>query len=167
MKTVFCQSLRYAQKIILGGKRACETLISTICLLLFFLHALILNKNPHLWMDTRKAAGQRILRKKIIFPVKFISAFTRAKKIPGLKLINPRMSLFHPQRSTVIQSTFCPRRYNLIIQAGLLTYGSSYQPHLPIYLQANSGTLRLSSPITAAGPSQIYTGFPFKLLKST
>jgi hypothetical protein len=34
----------YAQKIILG--------ISFICLWLFFSHALILNKNPHLWMDT-------------------------------------------------------------------------------------------------------------------
>jgi len=36
---LFAQSLRYAQKIILG--------ISTICLWLFFSHALILNKNPH------------------------------------------------------------------------------------------------------------------------
>jgi len=50
------KSLRYAQKIIHG--------ISNICLpapwnakpislgWLFFSHALILNKNPHLWMDT-------------------------------------------------------------------------------------------------------------------
>ena len=36
---LFAQSLRYAQKIILG--------ISTICLWLFFSHALILNENPH------------------------------------------------------------------------------------------------------------------------
>jgi hypothetical protein len=36
---LFAQSLRYAQKIILG--------ISTICLWLFFSHALILNKNPY------------------------------------------------------------------------------------------------------------------------
>jgi hypothetical protein len=41
---LFVQSLRYAQKIILG--------ISAICLWLFFSHALILNKNPNLWMDT-------------------------------------------------------------------------------------------------------------------
>jgi hypothetical protein len=34
----------YAKKIILG--------ILNICLWLFFSHALILNKNPHLWMDT-------------------------------------------------------------------------------------------------------------------
>ena len=33
-----------AQKIILG--------ISTICLWLFFSHALIFNKNLHFWMDT-------------------------------------------------------------------------------------------------------------------
>jgi hypothetical protein len=37
---LFAQSLRYAQRIILG--------ISTICLWLFFSHALSLNKNPHL-----------------------------------------------------------------------------------------------------------------------
>jgi hypothetical protein len=36
----------YAQKIILG--------ISIICLWLFFSHALILNKNLNLWMDTTK-----------------------------------------------------------------------------------------------------------------
>jgi hypothetical protein len=36
---LFAQSLRYAQKIILG--------ISTIYLWLFFSHALILNENPH------------------------------------------------------------------------------------------------------------------------
>ena len=41
---LFAQSLRYVQKIILG--------ILNICLWLFFSHALILNKNPHLWMDT-------------------------------------------------------------------------------------------------------------------
>jgi hypothetical protein len=41
------KSLHYAQKIILG--------ISTICLWLFFSHALILNKNPNLWVDTKKA----------------------------------------------------------------------------------------------------------------
>jgi len=41
---LFVQSLRYAQKIILG--------ILNICLWLFFSHALILNKNPNFWMDT-------------------------------------------------------------------------------------------------------------------
>jgi hypothetical protein len=40
---LFAQSQRYAQKIILG--------ILHICLRLFFSHALILNKNPHLWID--------------------------------------------------------------------------------------------------------------------
>ena len=39
------QSLRYAKKIILG--------ISDICLWLFFSQALILNKNPYLWMDNK------------------------------------------------------------------------------------------------------------------
>jgi hypothetical protein len=36
---LFAQSLRYAQKIILG--------ISNICLWLFFSHVLTLNENPH------------------------------------------------------------------------------------------------------------------------
>ena len=43
---LFAKSHRYAKKIILR--------ISNICLRLFFSHALILNKNPHLWMDTSK-----------------------------------------------------------------------------------------------------------------
>ena len=38
------KSLCYAQKIILG--------ILIICLWLFFSHALILNKNHNLWIDT-------------------------------------------------------------------------------------------------------------------
>jgi len=44
INSLFAQSLCYAQKIILG--------ILCICLWLFFSHALILSKNPHLWMDT-------------------------------------------------------------------------------------------------------------------
>jgi len=52
-------------------------------------------------------------------------------------------------------------------QAGLLTLGSPYLPPLPISGSAycrtpDSGYLRLSSPITAAGPSPILTGFPYK-----
>ncbi|RLB84323.1 MAG: hypothetical protein DRH24_05305 [Deltaproteobacteria bacterium] len=43
-KCLFSQTLRYAQKIILKGNRACETPISTICLRLFFEQALILKK---------------------------------------------------------------------------------------------------------------------------
>jgi len=43
----------YAQKIILG--------ILTICLWLFFSHALILNKNPQLWMGTNQP-GQAVKR---------------------------------------------------------------------------------------------------------
>ena len=47
---LFAQSLRYVQKIIFG--------ILNICLWLFFSHALILNKNPQLWMDTTKNLHQ-------------------------------------------------------------------------------------------------------------
>jgi len=46
------------------------------------------------------------------------------------------------------------------VQAGLLTYGSSYRLRLPV--QLNSGSSQLSSPITAAGPSPICAGFPIE-----
>lgn len=46
--------------------------------------------------------------------------------------------------------------------AGLLTFGSSYRLHLPDL--SVSGITQLSSPITAAGPSLIYTGFPIKFI---
>jgi len=45
---------------------------------------------------------------------------------------------------------------------GLLTLGSSYKPRLPVpVVQADSGFVRRSSPITAAGPYRNFTGFPF------
>jgi len=49
------KSLRYTQKIILG--------ILHICLRLFFSHALILNKNTHLCMDTDylELSGSRLV----------------------------------------------------------------------------------------------------------
>jgi hypothetical protein len=50
------KSLRYAQKIILE--------ISTICLRLFFSHVLILNKNPHLWMDAYQIPASFCVRAK-------------------------------------------------------------------------------------------------------
>ncbi len=46
----FAQYLRFAQKLILG--------ISTICLWLFFLHASILNKISHFWIDTSEALSK-------------------------------------------------------------------------------------------------------------
>ena len=44
--------------------------------------------------------------------------------------------------------------------AGLLALGSSYSPGLPIRM--DSGVVRFSYPITAAGPRRICTVFPFK-----
>jgi len=51
----------------------------------------------------------------------------------------------------------------LVFQAGLLTLGSFYSPRLPVRLGPDSGLLRCSSPITAAGPSPNLTGFPIML----
>jgi hypothetical protein len=55
------------------------------------------------------------------------------------------------------------------IQAGFLAYGSSYSLPLPIpspeFVEGSkdSGLWQVSSPITAAWPSPIRTGFPFKI----
>jgi hypothetical protein len=49
-----------------------------------------------------------------------------------------------------------------VFKAGLLALGSSYFPHLPIPLKPNSGIVQISSPITAAGPLPVFTGFPIK-----
>jgi hypothetical protein len=46
-------------------------------------------------------------------------------------------------------------------------YGSSSFLLLPTLLKQCSGLLQISSPITAAGPLPIFTGFPFKLKLST
>ena len=43
-------------------------------------------------------------------------------------------------------------------RVGLLAPGSSYSPSLPIL--TDSGVLRLSYPVTAAGPQRIFTVFP-------
>ena len=42
---------------------------------------------------------------------------------------------------------------------GLPASGSSYLPRLPVL--SDSGMLRLSSPVTAAGPRRLFTVFPF------
>jgi len=44
--------------------------------------------------------------------------------------------------------------------AGLLTLGSNYLPRLPAQIKLSSDIMRRSSPITAAGPYRIFTGFP-------
>lgn len=46
-------------------------------------------------------------------------------------------------------------------QVGLLALGSTYRPRLPNPPPADSGILRLSSPITATGSLPTLTGFPF------
>src|SRR6056297_2388867 len=48
-------------------------------------------------------------------------------------------------------------------KAGLLAFGSIYCPRLPTAV-GGSGCLRMSSPITAAGPLPFFTGFPFNLI---
>jgi hypothetical protein len=67
------------------------------------------------------------------------------------------------------RSVFVPRKTRLQTDewAGLLASGSSYRPHLPAPMAAErtrqprcSGQLRLSSPVTAAGPRRIRTVFP-------
>ena len=50
------------------------------------------------------------------------------------------------------------------VQAGLLTPGSSYWLRLPDVFV--SDMVQRSSPVTAAGPSLIFTGFPIKFLRT-
>lgn len=52
----------------------------------------------------------------------------------------------------------CPRGDFFFFQAGLLTSGSPYLPRLPDL--STSGSVRRSSPVTAAGPSPVHTEFP-------
>lgn len=40
-------------------------------------------------------------------------------------------------------------------------------PRYRAVASVSNGRLRLSSPVTAAGPRRIFTGFPFKPLKGT
>lgn len=55
-------------------------------------------------------------------------------------------------------------RYVRAFMAGLLTYGSSYLPSLPVF--TDSGRIWRSSPITAAGPRRNCTVFPIEALAS-
>jgi len=57
-----------------------------------------------------------------------------------------------------------PRSRCLNVQAGLLTPGSPYWLRLPDLLV--SDMVQRSSPVTAAGPSPICTGFPIKFLRT-
>jgi len=50
-----------------------------------------------------------------------------------------------------------PTKVVAIPGIGLLAYGSSYSPGLPGL--AASGSFRVSSPLTVAGPRRILTGF--------
>ena len=83
------------------------------------------------------------------------------KKNPGLINHQSGMSLFYPQNLRWV--CLLPRSHHSGHQAGLLTFGSPYSSRLPIP-KKNSGLLRISSPITAAGLSPILTEFPFRLL---
>jgi len=75
------------------------------------------------------------------------------KEIPGQKNC-PGMPFFIPVAKLPIReerdTLFCR-------QAGLLASGSSYSPPFPSMLTV---AIRLSSPVTAAGPQRICTVFP-------
>jgi hypothetical protein len=66
------------------------------------------------------------------------------------------ISLFYP---ACIESRSVRATGFRMAQAGLLTLGSLYRLRLPG--NSASGIVQLSSPITAAGPSPNFTGFPF------
>ena len=90
------------------------------------------------------------------------------KKNPGSKTVDPGYPFFIHRKRIICASlkghAAVHAGFALLVQAGLLTLGSSYRLRLP-GLPA-SGILQLSSPITAAGPSPNCTGFPFQLKMS-
>ncbi len=75
------------------------------------------------------------------------------KEIPGQKNF-PGMPFFIPAARLPIREE---RDTLLRRRAGLLASGSSYSPPFPSMLTV---AIRLSSPVTAAGPQRIYTVFP-------
>ena len=81
------------------------------------------------------------------------------KKIPEPIYIDPGMSLFYPQ--SLYAGIPVRGKIPAAFQAGLLTCGSFYLPPLP-FPKRESGFMRRSSPLTAAGPPPTLTGFPIK-----
>src|SRR3989304_9230851 len=78
------------------------------------------------------------------------------KKSPDLMTIGPGMPFFILEHNPSLK----PRRQtNYDIRVGLLAPGSSYLPRLPVL--TDSGILRLSSPVTAAGARRVFTPLPF------
>jgi hypothetical protein len=87
--------------------------------------------------------------------------WAEAKKIPD-RTISIRDSPLHPQNQH--QTHRCPRSRLLLLQAGLLTRGLSSGRVFPTPMV--SDMLRPLSPLTAAGPSPVYTGFPVRFLRT-
>ena len=83
----------------------------------------------------------------------------RAKKIPGPIIIDQGISQnIHWTSST----PHCPREVCYIVSQGRSSdFRFVLVSRLPV--QKTVALLRNSSPVTAAGPSRIYTGFPIKL----
>jgi len=82
----------------------------------------------------------------------------------GKSRIIKKTTLRFPFLSSDHMMFFLPRKNSQVTQAGLLTFGSIYLSRLPADFY--SGIKRRSSPITAAGPSLNFTGFPVLLFKA-
>lgn len=93
-----------------------------------------------------------------------LGGLSEPKKNPGSKKIDPGLPFFISDAKMRFDAVHVA--VTQYVQAGLLTFGSSYRLRLP-GLSA-SGIMQLSSPNTAAGPSPIFTRFPILLFdKST
>jgi hypothetical protein len=68
---------------------------------------------------------------------------------------------FYPQD---LQATPCPREYRPPVQAGLLTFGSSYQPRLPIPCSAKQWHCAAFVPDYSGGPVPDFNGVPYQAL---
>lgn len=69
-------------------------------------------------------------------------------------------SLKMRRHKSVLLRSVASQTFEIYVRSGLLAYGSIYRPRLPAGLEFGSGFLRLSSPLTAAGPRRFLTVFP-------
>jgi hypothetical protein len=93
---------------------------------------------------------------------KSLFPFKLQKKSPDRKNSDPGMSLFYPLDLVACP---CPRRS--AFHPGRSSDSRIILLTAPSHRISNSGVLRCSFPITAAGPSPILTGFPLKPLTGT
>ena len=103
-------------------------------------------------------------QKRDLLLVKGFGADMEYKKNPRIEhSFDPGISLFYPRMRLRYQLQTTEANILTFTWAGLLTPGSSSSRAFPSIKLYESGVVRRSSPVTAAGPSLICTGFPLSV----